>query len=111
MVAKFVVSGIMDMQFAQEVADMLVLQLPGLIVRVDERVVYSDIPDPVWRGGAIEIIGLDQQSNHMEYWFETLRSEARQRTWDDQPITWGWVPLTLDEERDLAMLRTRRRIA
>ena len=46
-------------QLRDEVAPAIRRTFPGVIVRTDECVIYSDIPDQEWRGGKMQILGLE----------------------------------------------------
>lgn len=54
---------------------------PGVIVEVDECVIYTDIPDQEWLGGRITVIGLEERTAGMiaaslkwySPWHQTIR--------------------------------------
>ena len=46
-----------------EIAPALRRDFPGVIVEIDERVIYSQIPDPTWCGATIKVIGIEQRTS------------------------------------------------
>lgn len=85
---KLVIEHVMDFGAAQEIADMLVRQLPGLIATADEA--------------TIEVLGA-QGCSWVAFWWDNLKGEFPE-------ATHRWVPMTPAEEHDLALLWTRMRI-
>lgn len=74
-----VATGIREWERIRDViAPALRRDLPGVLIDVDERPIRSTIPDPIWQGASLTVIGLESRTAFALS--EALRSELDHNT-------------------------------